>query len=84
MMVVGRTWQTVVSCVCVRRGGCVRFFFVFSAIIFFRWGGGWMDVDGCHVAYRCRVAVCCVVLCRKEGGGYDVCTVRINQLSERE
>lgn len=41
-------------------------------------------MDGCHVAYRCRVAVCCVVLCRKEVGMMMVCTVRINQLSERE
>lgn len=61
-------------CVCVCRGEGVRIFCFLSDYFFSGEGGwmdGWMDVDGCHVAYRCRVAVCCVVLCRKEGGGYD-------------
>lgn len=65
-----RTWQTVVSCVSGGKG--VRIFFCFLSDFFFSgeggWMDGWMDVDSCHVAYRCRVAVCCVVLCRKEVG----------------
>lgn len=50
-----RTWQTgsrvVRNLTEKRRGGCEEI----STIIFL----GGVDVDGCHVAYRRRVAVCC-------------------------
>lgn len=69
MMVVGRTWQTVVSCVCAEGGMC-EIFFCFLSDYFFPVGG----VDGwtwTAATSRTGVALRCVVSCcagRKEVG----------------